>query len=263
MAVPADLAVALGGVPVAEVEQRAGTVTGRYSVEPGDQLLAVDVAAASARGGTVECSPGSAGGRPMTPRNGASGRVDAGWRWPCPPSASISHSSQAGWAARPGRAAGSAGVSRPPRRPSIPSRPGVSETSRTASTSPGCGAAHRDRAGQAVPAELAGEHRGGLSSPGYSCRFRWPAASSDRTTTVSPGSTVSARLVFRREHPRSSRAPDPAGASSWPGSPLAPSAGLVRPASETVVDLAGGHPDCGGYRRPPTGRGDHELRDGS
>ena len=89
----------------------------------------------SARGGIVECSPGSAGGIPTTPRNGATATV-----WPRsltarPASASISHSSQDGG---------------PPATPSLrvrrlsreaatvqPQSPGRRETNRTARTMPG------------------------------------------------------------------------------------------------------------------------------
>jgi len=146
---------------------------------------------ASARGGIVECSPGPAGSTPVTPRNGASGRVYFPFAVALPASASISHSSQADSApASPSRSvtgeSGTVGAT------VHPQSSGRSDTSRTASMSPG--SAPRTAIGpvRQYPRNSPGNIFGCPSSPGNSCRARYPTASSDRTRTVSPGSTVSA-----------------------------------------------------------------------
>jgi hypothetical protein len=50
---------------------RPGTVTGRNNVDPAVRSRQSMFPPPAARGGMVECCPGSFGGIPITPRNGA------------------------------------------------------------------------------------------------------------------------------------------------------------------------------------------------
>ena len=68
-----DLAVALRAVAVARGEQRAVDRDREVERRAGDEQLAVDVPAPAARR-AVEWTPGSGGGMPITPRNGATAR---------------------------------------------------------------------------------------------------------------------------------------------------------------------------------------------
>ena len=146
---------------------------------------------ASVRGGTVECSPGPAGATPVTPRNGASDLVYFPLAVAVPAGPSISHSSHA-------RSAPTS----PSRRSTAesgtdgddvqPHSSGVSDTIRTASMSPGTTPRTAIGRFRQCPTNCPGNIFGCPASPGNSCRFRYPAASSERTSTVSPGSMVSA-----------------------------------------------------------------------
>ncbi len=65
-----DLAVTLRRVAVAGREECAVDGDGQEERRAGDELLAVDVAAGGSRWRRSNGCPGSAGGMPMTPRNG-------------------------------------------------------------------------------------------------------------------------------------------------------------------------------------------------
>ena len=71
----AHLAVALRACAVARGEERAVDRDRQVERRAGNELLAVDVAAAARAAGSVECAPASTGGMPITPRNGASSHV--------------------------------------------------------------------------------------------------------------------------------------------------------------------------------------------
>jgi hypothetical protein len=145
---------------------------------------------ASARGGTVEWTPGPAGATPVTPRNGARVLVYFPFAVAVPPSASISQSSQAGSApTSPSRR--STGESGTAGEDVQPHTSGVSDTISTASMSPG--PASRTATGwfRQCPTNGPANIVGCPTSPGTACRSRSPAASSDRTTIVSPESMVS------------------------------------------------------------------------
>ena len=127
----------------------------------------------------------------MTPRNGASGRVYFPLAVAVPAAPSISHSSHARSAptSPSRRSTAESGTDGDDVQPQLS---GVSDMICTASMSPG--AAPRTAIGRfrQCPANCPGNILGCPTSPGYACRFRYPTASSVRTTTVSPGSMVSA-----------------------------------------------------------------------
>ena len=70
----AHLAVALGGVRVAEREQRALDADRQYSVVPGLRCF-VSRLPPQRDGGTIECAPGSGRATPSVPGNGRNGSV--------------------------------------------------------------------------------------------------------------------------------------------------------------------------------------------
>ena len=126
---------------------------------------------ASVRGGTVECVPGPAGATPVTPRNGASGRVYFPLAVAVPAAPSISHSSHARSAptSPSRRSTAESGTDGDDVHPQLS---GVSVVICTASMSPGT--APRTAIGpvRQCPANCPGNILGCPLSPGYSCRFR-------------------------------------------------------------------------------------------
>lgn len=92
---------------------------------------------ASARGGVVGCWPGCAGAVPMTPRNGASGRVYVPLAVAVPAAASISHSSHARSSGRVSPSRFATGESGRLGATVHPHSPGVSDPTRIARVSPG------------------------------------------------------------------------------------------------------------------------------
>jgi hypothetical protein len=189
IAVPPASPSPCAACPSPRYSSALGTLTGRYSTEPATRSLQSMLPPLPARGGMVECSPGAAGAVPMTPRNGASRRVNRLFAVPLPASASSSHSSQArDLPASPSRCA--TGESWRPGATVQPQPPGRSDVRRSASMSPG--SAPRTATGPVRQCPRCAANIVGVSSPGYACGRRHPCASSDDTTIVSPGSTVSA-----------------------------------------------------------------------
>ena len=171
IAVPATSPSPWAAWPSPHENSAPSTSIGRYSVEPLDELAAVEVPAADARRDRRVASPGAAGAMPMTPRNGRSGTVVAEL-------VATGHRRRVELVRVDDAVADDAqalvprGV-QPPARHAAPRRRGRARRSRSAAPSR-AGAADRDRAGQRVPVVLAvlqlapravGAARVGLESP--------------------------------------------------------------------------------------------------
>jgi hypothetical protein len=152
---PADLAVALRGVPVAQVQQRAGHGDRQEQRGPGDQFLAVDVPAAGGARRDRRVLPGL-GWRHAHHAEERRERPGEPFRGPALPRVRVQVPQQP----RP-RALGQPETPRHGRVPPAGRGPAPvagaqrHQPQREHVTRPG--AAHLDRAGQAVPASL-GEH---------------------------------------------------------------------------------------------------------